>query len=243
MEDEVPLSGGRITPGVVRVGRTVRRPATASSPFVAELLGELRRVGFTGAPRHLGFDTAGREILSFLPGRVPTRFQRWTDHQVAAAGSLLRAFHDATRGSRLAGRHSVVCHHDPGPNNTVFAAAVPVAFIDFDTAAPGDPLEDLGYMAWTWCISSKADAPPAIVQAAQIRVLADAYGLDAASRSRLVDAALDRQARNARWWRSHLTRPYPHVADDHEIAERIRWSEREHAYTSAHREAFAAALG
>ncbi|WP_258564624.1 phosphotransferase, partial [Streptomyces himalayensis] len=26
---------------------------------------------------------------------------------------------------------------------------VPVAFIDFDTAAPGDPLEDLGYMAWT----------------------------------------------------------------------------------------------
>jgi hypothetical protein len=242
MENEVPLSGGRITPGVVRVGRTVRRPATASSSFVAELLGDLEREGFTGAPRHLGFDTAGREILSYLPGWVPSRFQRWTDPQVAAAGSLLRSFHDATCGSRLAGRHPVVCHHNPGPNNTVFADDIPAGFIDFDTAAPGDPIEDLSYMAWTWCISSKPTAPPATVQAAQVRVLADAYGLDAASRSRLIDAALDRQARNARWWQSHLTGPSPRVADDHTIAGRIRWSEEEHAYTSANRKTFEAAL-
>ena len=177
MKNEVPLSGGRITSGVVRIGDTVRRPVTASSAFVAELLGDLRRQGFTGAPRHLGFDEADREILSYLPGWVPARFQRWTDSQVAAAGSLLRAFHDATGASRLAGRHPVVCHHDPGPNNTVFADDVPVAFIDFDTAAPGDPLEDLGYMAWTWCISSKPDAPPAASQAAQVRILAGAYVL------------------------------------------------------------------
>lgn len=242
MENEVPLYGGRITTGVVRVGNTVRRPATASSSFVAELLGDLRRQDFTGAPRHLGFDVAGREILSHLPGHVPARFQRWTDSQVAAAGSLLRAFHDATRGSRLTGRHPVVCHHDPGPNNTVFADDIPVAFIDFDTAAPGDPLEDLGYMAWTWCISSKPDAPPATVQAAQLRILADAYGLHATSRSSLIDAALDRQTRNAQWWRSHLARPSPRVADDHEITGRIRWSEQEHAYTSANRATFDAAL-
>jgi aminoglycoside phosphotransferase (APT) family kinase protein len=38
---------------------------------------------------------------------------------------------------------------------------LPVAFIDFDTAADGgEPLDDLGYMAWTWCISSRADGPP-----------------------------------------------------------------------------------
>ncbi|WP_217210260.1 phosphotransferase [Streptomyces sp. AC550_RSS872] len=242
MENEVPLSGGRITPGVVRVGSTVRRPIAASSSFVAELLGRLWQQGFTGAPRHLGFDAAGREVLSYLPGWVPARFQRWTDTQVAAAGSLLRAFHDATRGSRLAGRHPVVCHHDPGPNNTVFANDVPVAFIDFDTAAPGDPLEDLGYMAWTWCISSKPDAPPATAQAAQVRVLADAYRLESAARLRLIDAALDRQARNAHWWRSHLAGPSQHVADDREIAERIRWSDREHAYTAANRAIFEAPL-
>jgi hypothetical protein len=98
-------------------------------------------------------------------------------------------------------------------------------------------------MAWTWCISSKPTAPPAIVQAAQVRVLAGAYGLDAASRSSLIDAALDRQTRNARWWHSHLARPSPRVADDHEIAQRIRWSEQEHAYTSTNRKTLDAALG
>jgi hypothetical protein len=242
MQNEVPLSGGRITPGVVRVGDTVRRPVAASSAFVAELLGGLWQQGFTGAPRHLGFDAAGRQVLSYLPGWVPARFQRWSDPQVAAAGALLRAFHDATRGSRLAGRHPVVCHHDPGPNNTVFTNDIPVAFIDFDTAAPGNPLEDLGYMAWTWCISSKPDAPPAPAQAAQVRVLADAYRLHSAARPRLIDATLDRQTRNAHWWRSHLAGPPPHVADDHEIAERIRWSEREHAYTSVNRAIFQAHL-
>ncbi|MFE6052497.1 phosphotransferase family protein [Kitasatospora sp. NPDC056446] len=173
---------------------------------------------------------------------MPARFQRWTDSQVAAAGALLRGLHDSTRGSRLAGRHPVVCHHDPGPNNAVFCGDVPVAFIDFDTAAPGDPLEDIGYMAWTWCVSSKPDAPPASAQAAQVRLLADAYELDTPSRARLVDAMLDRQARNARWWRGWLTAPGPRVTDDHQIAERIRWSEREHAHTAAHRETFAVAL-
>jgi len=136
MENEVPLSGGHITSGVVRVGDTVRRPVTASSAFVADLLGDLRRQGFTDAPRHLGFDSAGREILSYLHGWVPARCPGWTDTQVAAASSLLCAFHAATRASRLAGRHPVVRHHDPGPNNTVFTKDVPVTFMDFDTADP-----------------------------------------------------------------------------------------------------------
>ncbi|MEU4587783.1 phosphotransferase [Kitasatospora aureofaciens] len=83
-----------------------------------------------------------------MPGDVPARFRTWSNEQVAAAGALLRALHDATRGSALAGRHPVVCHHDPGPNNVTFRNGMPTAFIDFDTAAPGSALEDLGYMAW-----------------------------------------------------------------------------------------------
>ncbi|MCH5677656.1 aminoglycoside phosphotransferase family protein [Streptomyces gilvus] len=238
-EAEVPLAGGRITPGVVRVGDTVRRPVGASSAFVAELLGHLADAGFAGAPRHLGLDAAGRDVLSYLPGWVPARFQHWTDAQVAAAGALLRALHDATRACRLAGGHPVVCHNDPGPNNTVFRNGpdgAPVAFIDFDTAAPGDPLEDLGYMAWTWCVSSKREASPVAAQAAQVRVLADAYGLGPDARPRLVDAIIERQSRNARWWAASRLAP-PAV-----IAERVTWSEREHAFTAAHHGSFAAAL-
>jgi hypothetical protein len=242
MADEVPLSGGRITQGVVRVGDTVRRPASTASPFVADLLGHLQERGFTGAPRYLGRDQADRDILSYLPGQVPARFQRWTDPQITAAGGLLRALHDATRGSTLTGTHPVVCHHDPGPNNTVFRNGSPAAFIDFDTAAPGDPLEDLGYMAWSWCISSKPDAGPISAQAGQVRVLADAYGLRHQTRSALVEAILDRQIGNAHWWQAQLTAPGYPIATEQQITERIAWSHHEHAFTTTHRTEFAAAL-
>ncbi|MFI6624559.1 aminoglycoside phosphotransferase family protein [Streptomyces sp. NPDC050528] len=239
---EVPLPGGRITPGVVRVGDTVRRPTTQASPFVARLLGHLAQRGFTGAPRHLGLDETGRDTFSYLPGHVPARFRHWTDEQITAAGALLRSFHDATRGSALAEPCAVVCHHDPGPNNTVFRDELPVAFIDFDTAAPGDPLEDVGYAAWTWCVSSRPTAPPVSVQAAQVRLLADAYGLVASDRGKLVDAMLNRQTRNASWWLARLGGPEHTVGEDELIGARIAWSEREHAHTSAHRSAFDSAL-
>lgn len=239
---EVPLTGGRITPGVVRVADTVRRPATDSSAFVARLLTHLHQRRFVGAPRYLGRDEAGRDIFSYLPGWVPGKFQRWNDIQITAAGALLRSLHDATRDSGLTGEHTVVCHHDPGPNNTVFQAGLPVAFIDFDTAAAGEPLEDLGYMAWTWCISSKADAPPAAAQAAQVRILADAYGLTAARRTDVLDAVLDRQSRNARWWTERLSDPEPSAVSPEQINSSIEWSKREHTYTSTNCRVFAAAL-
>lgn len=241
-DGEVPLSGGRITPGVVRVGDTVRRPATQASPFVARFLGHLEQRGFTGAPRHLGLDDSGRDTFSYLPGHVPARFQQWTDAQVTAAGALLRSLHDATRGSALAGHCAVVCHHDPGPNNTVFRDDLPYAFIDFDTAAPGDPLEDVGYTAWTWCVSSRPTAPPVAIQAAQVRGLADAYRLDASGRGRLVDAMLNRQTRNASWWQARLTGSERPAGEDELTVTRVAWSEREHAHTSAHRPAFESAL-
>jgi Ser/Thr protein kinase RdoA (MazF antagonist) len=241
-DGEVPLPGGRITPGVVRVGDTVRRPTTQASPFVARLLGHLEQRGFTGAPRHLGLDETGRDTFSYLPGHVPARFRHWTDAQITAAGALLRSFHDATRGSALAEPRAVVCHHDPGPSNTVFRDELPVAFLDFDTAAPGAPLEDVGYAAWTWCVSSRPTAPPPTAQAAQVRVLADAYGLDASGRGMLIEAMLNRQARNASWWRARHDDPERHLRDAELIGARVAWSEREYAFTSAHRSTFAKAL-
>lgn len=169
---QVVLTGGRVTARVLRDNDVVRRPTTAASSFVATLLDHLKRQGFDGAPRFVG-QSDGSDLLSYIPGEVPARFGAWQDRQVAAAGALLRAMHDATRGSRLAGRSRTVCHHDPGSNNAVFREGVPVAWIDFDTAAPGDPLEDVAYAAWTWCIASKQTVPVRR-QAEQVRVLADA---------------------------------------------------------------------
>jgi thiamine kinase-like enzyme len=231
MDEVLPLTAGRLTPGVVRIGETVRRPPSAKSAATADLLQLLERQGFTGAPRYLGQDNKGRDILSYLDGWVPPKFQRWTDNQIAAAAALLRTFHDATRGSQLAGHHEVVCHHDPGPNNVVFRSNSPVALIDFDLAEPGSALEDVGYAAWTWCIASKYDDVER--QAGQVRVLADAYGLTAPQRTAVIDATLERQARNARFWTEASADVTPQ-----QRADRITWSRREHTFTTANRDVF-----
>jgi Ser/Thr protein kinase RdoA (MazF antagonist) len=190
---EVALRGGRLTAGVVRVGDTVRRPVGPHSPFVHRLLRHLEAVGFDGAPRVLGTDDRGREILSFLDGWVPPNLGHFSDDQVTAAARLLRRFHDATTGSALAGEHEVVCHNDPSPCNYVFVDARPVAFIDFDHAAPGDRLRDIAYAGWLWTLSAD-DGPSVPEQARRLALMARSYGLD--DPSPLLDAVLRRQAEN-----------------------------------------------
>jgi len=50
-----------------------------------------------------------------------------------------------------------------------------VAFIDWTSCRPGDRLDDLGYMAWTWCVQAEGDVP-VDAQAAHLRELRDGYG-------------------------------------------------------------------
>lgn len=241
-EEEI-LLGGRLTAGVIRVGDTVRRPVTSSSPFAARLLKHLAHIGFEGAPRYLGCDERNRDILSFIPGWIPATFQRFEKDQIWIAGQLLQRFHTATAGSNLVEPGQVVCHHDPGPNNVVFREEMPHAFIDFDMAAPGDPLEDIGYMAWTWCVSSRPDRGPVTFQAEQVRLLSDAYRLAAYDRGKIVDAIIKQQKRNVRFWTTYLANKARTVSTPPEtIQQRIDWTEREKAYTQFNRTLFERAL-
>lgn len=114
--DEVPLLGGLITPGVVRVGDTVRRPVDPHSEFVRQLLSHLEAVGFEDAPRYLGIDAKGRECLSYIEGVVPDNIDAgFTDDILSDAADQLRRLHEATAGSQLAGSEEVVCHNDISP--------------------------------------------------------------------------------------------------------------------------------
>lgn len=181
--------------------------------------------------------------MTYLPGVVPQKWGLFSDQQIADAGRLLRAFHDATRGSTIAAGASVVCHNDFGPNNAVFVHERPVGMIDFDLAAPGEPLEDLGYTAWAWCISTKAHRPPVDFQAHQVRLLADAYGgLDGRRRMAIVDAVLERQERNARFWYGVLNHREPTVTSIERIPQLIAWSREEARFVQTNRRVFETAL-
>jgi Phosphotransferase enzyme family len=155
-ETERPLSGSRVTQGVVRIADTVRRPPTLNSPFVHAVLKHLQTSGFTGAPCSLGSEEAGRDIFSYIEGgEVPKDLGWYDDDVLIEAASLIRGYHDATSNllaapSAQTAKLEVVCHNDLSPCNFVFQKGRPTAIIDFDAAAPGPRLHDLGYAAWMW---------------------------------------------------------------------------------------------
>lgn len=95
------LPRGDVTDAVVRVGSTVRRPAQPQSAAVVDYLRHLEAVGFSAAPRYLGRDRAGRDVLDFLPGEVagdPPDPWAAGDDLLGSVGRLLRALHDASEG-------------------------------------------------------------------------------------------------------------------------------------------------
>ncbi len=189
---ETPLRS-RVTSGVVRVGETVRKPLVP--PFAVELLRFLEQTDFDGAPRVLGRDEHGRTILTYVPGEVVWDLDGGAapDEQLVGVARLIRCFHDATAGSRLAGRGEVVCHNDLSPDNTVYRGGRAVALIDFDNAAPGRRIDDVAYTAWLYLDLTRDSRPPTD-QRRRLRVFAEAYGLPADRR--LVDVIGESQRRN-----------------------------------------------
>jgi thiamine kinase-like enzyme len=233
---EVPLSGGRITNGVVRIENTVRRPSNAASPTVRSLLGHLERKGFSAVPRYLGTDQQGRDILTYIPGCVG-KWQFYPDETIRRVGRLLRAFHDATVGCDSLLGKPVMCHHDPAPNNVVFQETRPIAFLDFDMIAPGERLEDLGYMAWSWCISAKSSRQPVETQARQVSIPARGYDINEVDRHNLFHSIVESQTRNLQFW-LEIKEKSNSESDIAKIRQMIEWNMAEHAYTVANRVAF-----
>src|SRR5262245_21808026 len=139
------------TPDVVRVGDTVRRPMCGNSEDVHALLLHLEQCGFDGAPRYLGVDSKGREILSFIEGFAPPHngFEL-TEEALRAGARLVRAVHDLTAGTDFATGLEVAAHRNLSQPNFVFRDLVPIAIIDWDSTRPGTRLENLGEFLWAF---------------------------------------------------------------------------------------------
>lgn len=187
------LVGGNVG-GAVRIGPTVRRPAGAWTPAVHALLRQLPTVGMCSVPRVLGFDERGREVLTYLPGRVVD-----VDDEIVPAATLenamrwLRRYHDAVDGlevegpwrnfSRPLSTGELICHHDFAPYNVALSPAPEgdqvVGVFDWDMAGPGTRVEDLAFAAWNWVPLHRS--LPAPMSAERLRLMAAAYGRDVAA--------------------------------------------------------------
>lgn len=230
MDDDVEvLAGGVGNAGaVLRVGPHVLRPTSAHTPAIHALLRHVRDHGFTAAPEVVRVEPDGRERLVFIAGDVPLPpYPAWalSDEVLATTAVLLRRFHDVAAGfvppvesswsQEMAdpnpGLDAVPCHNDVCPENVVYHGGAAVAILDFEFAAPGRRTWDLASLLR---MCGPVDEPENAARsgrghldaAHRARVAADAYGLDAAGRSELLDALSEQIRSGGQFVRRRMAR-------------------------------------
>lgn len=214
--DEVPLTGGDVTEGVVRVGNTVRRPPGPHSPLVQTVLTYLADVGFGGAPRWLGTDENGRDVLTFVPGEVAGRpGPPWLADEARATSvaRLVRSYDDAVAPlgvpalawelaqdealpeapPSVAGAPTMLGHLDITPENVVFRDVRAAALIDFDCLRPATIVEEVCNLLLWWApLMPVGDRQPVLRDVdpiARARLIVNAYRLAHQDRARVVEVA------------------------------------------------------
>ncbi len=180
-EREMRLPGGNVS-GAVRVGDTVRRSTGPWTPAVHALLGYLAgRVPCI--PRVIGFDEAGREVLSYLHGRViEAETESLSTGQITSLVRWTRSFHEAVAGFSHPGPWRffpvpdacLIGHNDIAPYNACFDGDTLTGVFDWDLAGPSTPLLELAFIAWN-CVPLWSDIGPRAA-AERLRLIAAAYG-------------------------------------------------------------------
>ncbi len=184
--------------GAVRVGGTVRRAVRRWTGTVHALLRHLEAKRFEGAPRVLGIDSEGREVLSYLEGETlgdRLVWPEWTRteealHQVAW---WLRDYHEAVADFvpppdavwRTGVRWSpgmIIAHNDASTFNAAWSADRLVGFFDWDFAGPATVQSDLAWMALGWVplharrVAESEGFTDFAARPKRLRIFLDAYG-------------------------------------------------------------------
>ena len=183
---------------ILRIGNTVHRPVGWWTPAVHKLLRYLESVGFKYSPRVLGFDSKGREILSFIDG--DSGKDSWTkivtDQGLRKYAKLLREYHNAVSEYHPANNSEwaymkggvkggeIICHGDFGVWNIVWRNEEPVGIVDWDFVLPAKPRYDVLY-ALEYSAPFRDDEfsikwhhfPKVPDRKHRIKVFAKAYGL------------------------------------------------------------------
>ncbi|MGI9156998.1 MAG: phosphotransferase [Marmoricola sp.] len=159
------LDGGH-DGGAELVDGTVRRTVGSWTSSVHLLLAHLAESGFSGAPRALGTDEHGREVLTFLDGQTAGSTLPWphwvhSDKALTQVANWLRRYHDAVADFvppggavwREGGAWQpglAIAHNDAAPYNAVWNHSGLVGFVDWDMAGPRTREADVAWMAFSW---------------------------------------------------------------------------------------------
>jgi aminoglycoside phosphotransferase len=192
-----PLGGGNDV-GAVRVGATVRRPVREWTASVHELLRHLERKGFEGAPRVLGIDQGGYEVLTYLEGDTMGDAAVWpswtrTEDTLVQVARWLRAYHEVVADFvpppgarwRSGGRWSpglIIGHNDAGPANAAYRAGRLTGFFDWDFAGPTTVDAEVALVAHCWVplharhVDASTGFTAFEARPARLRRFLDAYG-------------------------------------------------------------------
>ncbi|MEM9202591.1 MAG: aminoglycoside phosphotransferase family protein [Actinomycetota bacterium] len=230
-EGEEPLDGGNSNLSVVRAGDTVRRAGGPWTPAVHELLEHLAERSYP-APRPLGFDDRGREVLSYVPGRCvhPDAPDLIADEAgLRRVGRLIADYHRAQEGFAPSantmwrdegrdptGSTEVLAHNDLAPWNLV-AGPSGWVFIDWDLAAPGRRFWDLAWALhsfvgmWPDPPFGEANIPD------RIQAFCDGAEVGRGEIPALLDVVVERTSDHAEMLRRRAAegdRHYVHLVDD-----------------------------
>jgi len=200
-EAEIVLAGGNTSGEVVRIGDTVRKAWTASTPSVHAFLRGIADAGID-VPAVLGRDERGRQVLEHVPGRLAMDGPPLATGALTEVGRLVRRIHDASAGFRPSGGAvwetaipapgaELVCHNDLAPWNLVVGGER-LVFIDWDAAAPSTRLWDLAYAAQSFTLNDASASPEEAAR--RLRALVDGYDADAGLREALPEAIVARAA-------------------------------------------------
>lgn len=156
----------------MRVCNTVRRAAGPNTALVHRVLGHLEDAGVPWAPRALGVDDEGYEVLSWIPGVTTT-----AGHEIdlPALARMVRSLHDLTAG--FVPGHECVIHDDLQPRNVVVRHEMPVGLIDWEQARPGKRVEDVANLCWSFVEPTPHSDCGDVGR--RWRAVADDYGLEA----------------------------------------------------------------
>jgi hypothetical protein len=197
-------------------------------------------------------------MLEYIDGSSPQPFA-WSDEAVFEIGALLRELHtlsakwEAPRGAQwqasflrgLPGPESVIGHGDLGPWNILARDGKPIAFIDWDSAGPLDPLWELVHVIWQNAqlydddVSDLNQLPNAEARARQAGLIADGYGLGRSARVDFVDRMIQLAVRSAREEAiGHDVTPDTEspTTDGYPILWAVTWRIRSAAWMLDHRE-------